>query len=322
MRAPAPRYVLPNDLPAAPDLAAAAEAWLVHLDAERRLARATVEAYGRALAQCLRFLGPHLGGLVDLAALRGLAAADLRAFLAARRNHGVTARSLALAHAALGSFARFLVRTGRGDLPALALVAPPKPPKTLPRPLAVAQARALAAGDHRAGESRPDWALARDAAILTLLYGCGLRIGEALSLTRRDAPLERESFVVTGKGGRSRMLPAIPAVRAALGAYVAACPYPLPPDGPLFLGEKGGALDPRIVQRAVAAARGALGLPPNATPHALRHSFATHLLARGGDLRAIQDLLGHVSLSTTQRYTAVDAGQLLAAFESAHPRAR
>jgi integrase/recombinase XerC len=207
-------------------------------------------------------------------------------------------------------------------MPSVGLVRAPKTRRSLPRPLPVPQARALVTGDWRAGEERDPWVLARDEAVLALLYGCGLRIAEALSLTRAHVAGQRDSLTVTGKGGKTRMVPLIPVVRSAIHAYLRDVPFPLAPDEPLFRGEKGGPLSPRIVQRVVEQARGALGLPPSATPHALRHSFATHLLARGGDLRAIQELLGHASLSTTQVYTGVDTSHLLAAYEAAHPRAR
>jgi integrase/recombinase XerC len=173
----------------------------------------------------------------------------------------------------------------------------------------------------RAGEDRPDWVLARDAAVLALLYGAGLRIGEALSLTRKEAPNGRDMISITGKGRKTRGVPILPQVSRLIDLYIEACPWPLPADGPLFVGQKGGALSPRIIQLAVERMRGALGLPVSATPHALRHSFATHLLARGGDLRTIQELLGHASLSTTQVYTAVDMNRLMASYRAAHPRA-
>jgi integrase/recombinase XerC len=315
-------FVLPVDLPAARDLREAADAWLSYLRGERRLADKTLEMYGRTFAQFLRFYAGYHGGPPALADVAGADVAALRAFLAARRNDGAAPRTLAIAHSTLRSFSRFLVRTGRGDMPSVGLLRAPKAPRALPRPLAPRAAIELARQDYRVGEAREAWVLARDAAVLTLLYGCGLRISEALSLTRAEAPLDRDALTVTGKGRKTRMVPVIPAVRSALGEYLRLVPVVLASDGPLFIGEKGGPLSPRIVQRLVEQARGALGLPSSATPHALRHSFATHLLARGGDLRAIQELLGHASLSTTQVYTAVDASRLLAAYTAAHPRAR
>jgi integrase/recombinase XerC len=313
---------IPPDLPVRADLRQALDGWLRHLGAERRLAASTLEIYRRAAVELARFLAAHLGGPPSLADLRALGPGDLRGFLAERRKAGAGPRTLALALSALRSFARFLARSGQGDIPALGLVASPRTPRALPRPVPPGDAVALVRQRHRDGEPREAWVIARDAAVLALLYGCGLRISEALSLTRAEAPLERDTVTITGKGGKTRMVPVIPAVRAALADYLAALPAPLPLGGPLFVGEKGGPLSPRIVQRVVERARGALGLPPSATPHALRHSFATHLLGRGGDLRAIQELLGHASLSTTQVYTAVDQARLLAAYAAAHPRAR
>jgi integrase/recombinase XerC len=206
---------------------------------------------------------------------------------------------------------------------ALSAVRGPKVGRTLPRPLSASTAVALTNPDLRAGEAREPWVLARDAAVLALLYGSGLRISEALGLRRRDAPVAGvDAVTVIGKGQKTRSVPVIAPVRSAVETYLAACPYALTPEGPLFVGARGGPLSARVVQLAVASLRGALGLPESATPHALRHSFATHLLARGGDLRGIQELLGHSSLSTTQLYTQVDAARLLAAFDAAHPRAR
>jgi integrase/recombinase XerC len=219
------------------------------------------------------------------------------------------------------SFARYLERNGKGKVAALAAVRTPKLPKSLPKPLPASAAKQMTDADLRAGEDREQWVLARDAAVLGLCYGCGLRISEALGLKRKDTEGGRDALTVTGKGNKTRMVPLLPQVANLIAAYVAICPYDLPPDGPLFLGARGGPLSPRIVQLAMARLRGALGLPDSATPHALRHSFATHLLARGGDLRAIQELLGHASLSTTQIYTAVDAERLLDVYASAHPRA-
>jgi len=309
-------------VPATPDLNQAVETWLGALATERRLSAKTIEAYGRDMRQFLGFLAPHLGGPVSFDAFTRLSPADVRGYLARRRAEGIEARSVARALASLRSFARHLGRTGRADVSALLAVRPPKLAKGLPRPLAIGDARRIVDADTRAGDAREPWVLARDAAVLALLYGCGLRISEALSLTRAEAPTERDSLTVTGKGGKARMVPVIPVVRAAVGDYLALVPFALAPGDALFRGEKGGALDARIIQRAMAEMRGALGLPASATPHALRHSFATHLLARGGDLRAIQELLGHASLSTTQIYTGVDAARLMAVYQNAHPRAR
>jgi integrase/recombinase XerC len=198
----------------------------------------------------------------------------------------------------------------------------PKIPKTLPKPLTISAALRITAADLREGEARASWIIARDTAVLALLYGAGLRLSEALALKRGDVRPDADALVVTGKGNKTRMVPILPQVAEAIAEYTTICPFQLPPDGPLFVGERGGPLSPRIVQLAMARLRGALGLPDSATPHALRHSFATHLLERGGDLRAIQELLGHASLSTTQIYTAVDTERLLKVYASAHPRAR
>ncbi|ACL55291.1 tyrosine recombinase XerC [Methylobacterium nodulans] len=311
----------PDLLLGAPDLREAAAAWLAVLKTERRFSENTVEAYGRDLRQFLAHLA-RSGAAPDIPALVALKPRDLRAFMAARRAEGVSGRSLMRALAALRSFARHLDREGHGTVSALSAVRSPKVERRLPRPLPVAAAVAMASPDIRAGEDRPDWVLARDAAVLALLYGAGLRIGEALGIRRKDAPVgDIDTLTILGKGQKTRMVPVIAPVQAAVADYLAVCPHPLPPDGPLFVGQKGGPLSPRIVQLAVASLRGALGLPDSATPHALRHSFATHLLARQGDLRAIQDLLGHASLATTQVYTKVDSARLLSAFDAAHPRA-
>jgi integrase/recombinase XerC len=304
-----------------PELAAELARWLRQLGSERQLSPKTVEAYGRDAAQLLRFLSSHLGGRVTLSSLSRLKPLDVRAFMAARRADGINSRSLMRMLAGVRSFARFLARNGKTTVSALSAVRGPKLAKTLPRPLAIDSAKQLATIEIRAGEDRAPWILARDAAAFTLLYGCGLRISEALGLARKDISDGTDSIRVKGKGGKLRMVPVLPQVKDAIAAYVGACPYELAPDGPLFVGARGGALSPRIVQLAMARLRGALGLPETATPHALRHSFATHLLSRGGDLRAVQELLGHASLSTTQIYTAVDAQRLLEAYRNAHPRA-
>jgi integrase/recombinase XerC len=303
-----------------PQVAAEIARWLEHLGAERRMSPKTVEAYRRDVLQFLAFLAQHLGGAPSLKALAALKPADIRAFLAARRNAGIGSRSLMRSLAGLRAFGRFLERGGKGKVGALAAVRAPKIAKTLPRPLAVEAAKDVADPDSAAGDGREPWIHARDAAVLALLYGCGLRIAEALGLLRGDIGA-RDALTVMGKGRKQRMVPLIRPVAKLIDAYIALCPFDLPDAGPLFVGAKGGPLSPRLVQLAMARLRGALGLPETATPHALRHSFATHLLARGGDLRAIQELLGHASLSTTQIYTAVDAERLIEAYRSAHPRA-
>jgi integrase/recombinase XerC len=310
-------------LPGAPEVGREMQAWLRSLAGERRLSPKTIEAYARDLRQFLIFLTDHLGNPPDLASLVRLKPLDVRAFMAARRREGVESRTLMRQLAALRSFGRHLEREGHGAISALAAIRGPRLGKGLPKPLPAAAARAMTDADTRAGDPRADWILARDAAVLALLYGAGLRIAEALGISREDAPVgATESVTVLGKGGKTRSVPVIEAVRRAIEAYVEQCPYPLPAKGPLFVGARGGPLSPRIIQLAVAGLRGALGLPDTATPHALRHSFATHLLARGGELRSIQELLGHASLSTTQIYTQVDSARLMAAYDAAHPRAR
>ena len=306
--------------PIAPKVAAEIESWLRHLGDERRMSPKTVEAYRRDVHQFLGFLAEHLGGAPSLKELAALAPADVRAFLAARRAKGIGSRSLMRTLAGVRGFARFLERNGKGKVGALAAVRAPKIGKTLPRPLSVAAAKSMTDPDLAAGDEREPWLAARDAAVLGLLYGGGLRISEALGLKRTDFG-SRDTVTVTGKGRKERMVPVLPQVAKLIADYVALCPYNLPQDGPLFVGAKGGPLSARVVQLSMARLRGALGLAETATPHALRHSFATHLLARGGDLRSIQELLGHASLATTQIYTEVDAERLIEAYRSAHPRA-
>jgi integrase/recombinase XerC len=309
-----------SEFAAAPEVCTEITRWLGYLAAERRMSAKTLEAYRRDVGQFLGFLAEHLGGAPTLKRLARLTPADIRAFMAARRSDGVGNRSLMRVLAGTRSFARFLERNGKGKVAALTAVRSPKLPRTLPKPLAVSAATQITDTGLRKGETREPWVTARDAAVLALLYGSGLRISEALGLKRRDAT-GADALTVTGKGNKARMVPVLPQVSKLIADYIALCPYDLPPDGPLFVGARGGPLSPRIVQLAMEWLRGALGLPDSATPHALRHSFATHLLSRGGDLRAIQELLGHASLSTTQIYTAVDSERLLEVYASAHPRA-
>jgi integrase/recombinase XerC len=310
-------------LPAAPDLAEKILGWLRGLALERDLSPKTVEAYGRDLRQFLVFLAERRGAPPSVTDFVTVSPPDLRAFLARRRAEEIQSRSLMRALAALRSFARRLERDGAGRASAFFALRAPRLAKSLPKPLSPDNAKAMTDPDLRADEPREAWILARDAAVIALLYGAGLRIAEALSLRRNDAPIgENDAVTVIGKGRKLRTAPVIAPVRAAIEAYLKACPYALKPEGPLFIGARGGELSPRVIQLAVARLRGALGLPESATPHALRHSFATHLLARGGDLRTIQELLGHASLSTTQIYTAVDGARLMEAYRSAHPRAR
>ena len=311
----------PERFSAAPEIAGEAAAWFRALSAERRASPHTIDGYARDISVFLEFLTDHLGARPDAAALKALQPADLRAFLAKRRNDGLEARSLLRALAALRGFMRFLEKKGMARTDVFGAVRAPKKPHSLPKALTVADARDLIDPEQRAGEARAPWVIARDAAVLALLYGVGLRISEALSIPRAKAPVGGvDRVTITGKGGKTRTLPVIEPVRRAIEDYLAICPYELA-NGPLFVGARGGPLSPRIVQLAVQRLRGALGLSDSATPHALRHSFATHLLGRGGDLRTIQELLGHASLSTTQIYTAVDKQRLLDAYRSAHPRA-
>ncbi|WP_116652563.1 tyrosine recombinase XerC [Pelagibacterium sediminicola] len=290
--------------------------WLAELSAIRRLSPKTVEAYTRDLDQLMAFLSGHIGGTVDLSDLKDLRAADLRAFLAARRRDGIGSSSLARGLSGIKSFFAHLERNGVMALEALSVIRTPKRPATLPKALTVTEAKsAIDTVDNL--EERP-WVAARDTAVIALCYGAGLRISEALALTRRD--LDGQSLRVVGKGGRVRLVPLIAAVRDAITQYLKLCPFALSASEPMFRGVKGGPLSPRLVQIRLQALRSALGLPASATPHALRHSFATHLLGRGGDLRAIQELLGHASLSTTQIYTHVDTERLLEAYAKAHPR--
>jgi len=296
--------------------------WLAYLRSERRLSPKTQEAYGRDVRQLLVFLGEHWGTTVTLQRFAALEASDVRAFMASRRADDIGSRSLMRALAGLRSFGRFLEQDGSGRLGALAAIRAPKVGKSLPKPIGIVTAKRLTEADLRAGEDRESWIWARDAAVMALLYGSGLRISEALGLKRRDVPLpgQGDVLVVTGKGNKTRMVPVLQNVLELIQDYVAMCPHPLPADGPIFVGARGGPLKARIIQLTMARLRGALGLPDSATPHALRHSFATHLLSRGGDLRAIQELLGHASLSTTQIYTGIDTERLFEVYRTAHPR--
>ena len=309
---------------AADDVVRAARGWQAWLATERRSSPHTFAAYERDLAAFLAFMTEHLGAPPDLAALSGLRAADFRSWLASRAQTSLARSSTARALAVIRSFFRHLDRSGKASNGAIGTVRTPKLPATVPRP--VTQDDALALIDAAPSHARADWIGKRDAALFTLLYGCGLRIAEALSLNRTDVrslcDRTGDSLVVTGKGRKQRMVPVLPQVSAAIADYLAACPFGDGGNGPLFVGARGERLQAGVVQRAMRVLRRALGLPENATPHALRHSFATHLLEGGGDLRTIQELLGHASLSTTQRYTKVDAAKILSAFAKAHPRAR
>ena len=295
--------------------------WLEHLAKERRASPRTVEAYAFAGGRYINFLEQHRGEALSLAAMGTLTAGEVRAWLAYLRqgDKPLSPRSLSQSLSAIRTFHRFLDR--RMDTPnaAIALVRGPRVRPGAPRPVTEDQARGMMA-EPSLDPEREDWEASRDEAVLTLLYGCGLRISEALSLKRSDAPLP-ESLRILGKGSKTRIVPVLPAVREAIDVYLADVPFVLSPDEPLFRAKRGGPLSPRHVQATVQKLRGRLGLPDSATPHALRHSFATHLLGAGADLRSIQELLGHASLSTTQRYTEVDAEALLSAYAKAHPHA-
>lgn len=307
-----------GELDLADDLRRAARDWLAHLAHERGMAAATITAYERDLRQFLGWLKVRLGHVPTLGDVRQLDQRTFRAFLTARRKDGVESRSLARTLSALRHLFRWLEAEDIVASEAIFRVARPKVPHSVPKPLTREKAKALVDDTMAAGL---DWIAARDLAVLLLLYGSGLRISEALGLTVRDAPTGlRDTLRIMGKGGKERVVPVIPIARQAIERYLTLCPYPQAPADPLFLGAKGGPLSPRIIQLAVARSREALGLPETATPHALRHSFATHLLAAGADLRQIQELLGHASLSTTQIYTEVDRDRLLAVYDAAHPR--
>ncbi|WP_113447420.1 tyrosine recombinase XerC [Rhizobium cremeum] len=301
------------------DLLAERAAWLQGLAAERRLSENTLDAYERDTRQFLTFLTGHLGGPARIRDIKELRPADLRAFLAYRRKQGSGSRSLGRHLAGLRSFLRHLERRGLVNAAGAGAVRSPKQPKSLPKPLSDSQALAVVSRDAQMHEE--PWVAARDAAVLTLLYGCGLRISEALALMPADFGERTTALRITGKGNKTRLVPLLPAVTEAVATYIKLCPYHLAPYEPIFRGARGGKLQPAIIQREMQRLRSALGLPDTATPHALRHSFATHLLGGGGDLRTIQELLGHASLSTTQVYTGVDAARLLDVYDRAHPRA-
>jgi integrase/recombinase XerC len=293
--------------------------WLASIAGERRLSPKTVEAYERDTRQFFTFMTGHAGGPTKLADVASLRPADLRGFLASRRNEGAGARTLGRGLAGIRSFLRYLEKQGLANATGARAVRSPKQPKSLPKPLAASQALTVIHADAQLAEE--PWIAARNAAVLTLLYGSGLRISEGLALTPDDLAPGTKTLRITGKGGKTRLVPLLPAALEAVSEYKRLCPYRLNPDQPIFRGAKGGVLQQGIIQREMQKMRSALGLPETATPHALRHSFATHLLAGGGDLRSIQELLGHSSLSTTQIYTAVDTNRLLDIYDRAHPRA-
>jgi integrase/recombinase XerC len=302
------------------DLQSARQAWLTMLAKERRLSPETVEAYERDSRQFLQFLTGHCGGPPGLKDIASLRASDLRGFLAYRRTGGAGARTLGRGLAGIRSLLRFLERRGLANAAGAAALRAPRQPKSLPKPLTASDARRVVSADDQLADE--PWIAARNAAVLTLLYGSGLRISEALAITGAELSGPGDSVLrVTGKGGKTRLAPVLPVGLTAVAEYRKLCPYHLDPKGLLFRGARGGPLNPAIIQREMKKMRSALNLPDTATPHALRHSFATHLLGRGGDLRTIQELLGHASLSTTQVYTGVDTARLLEIYDAAHPRA-
>jgi len=307
--------------PAEPAVIAAIEDWRDWLIHERRASPNTTQAYSHDLAAFLGFVANHIGyspGLRDLADLRST---DFRGYLAKRGADGLSRTSTARAVSTLRGFYRFLERRGLAANSAIGALRTPKVPKSVPKALSQEDAKDVVA----AMDAIEPWVAKRDTALMLLLYGCGLRIGEALGLNRADAPernLETDSMTVTGKGGKQRVVPVLPVVASAVADYLDACPFDPGGDGPLFVGVRGKRLNAGVVQRRMREVRRLLNLPESATPHALRHSFATHLLADGGDLRTIQELLGHDTLSTTQRYTDVDVERLSSIYDNAHPRAR
>jgi len=309
--------------PLSPELADWIKRWLRHLETERGLATKTIEAYERDLRQFALFLSGHQGETAGVPMLQELHVRDFRSFLAQRRAKGASSRSLARTLSAIRGFFRFLERREVINNQAVLAVQMPKIPHSIPKPLSEEKAEKLINGaDLGQRHNAPDWIEARDAAVLVLLYGAGLRISEALGLNVCDAPTKlRDVLRIKGKGGKERIVPVLPLAIEAVERYLTLCPYGQTPDSPLFLGEKGRRLSPRVIQLLIQRLRGALGLPDNATPHSLRHSFATHLLGNGGDLREIQELLGHAKLSTTQVYTEVNKTHLLKTYLDAHPRA-
>lgn len=300
-----------------PTTAQALENWLNWLRHEKRASPLTLEAYERDVRDFLSFIAGHIGGDPQLNDLEGLRAADFRAYLAHRRQEGLAATSIRRVLSSIRSFYKRQERDGFLHNPYLKTLKTPKAGSRLPRPLAKGDMKTLL--EQSADTKEPVWVRYRDTAVLTLLYGCGLRIGETLGLNYEDRPTDTIMTLI-GKGNKERMVPVLPAVREAIEQYLSHCPIHLEAGGPLFVGRQGRRLSPRIIQLKMQSLRRALNLPETATPHALRHSFASHLLANGSDLRSIQELLGHASLSTTQRYTDIDAEKLLAVYDKAHPK--
>lgn len=307
----------------AQDVTDAIADWNRWLESERRASEHTADAYRRDLSAFFTFLNEHLGDAPGLKDLQDLKPADFRSYLARRSAQGLARTSIARAMSTLRNFFRFLDRTGKVHNPSIDAVRTPKTPSSIPKALTPDDAIAAVKA---AGEMQDEpWLAKRDMAIMLLLYGCGLRIGEALGLNGKDVGSEKSkdgTLRVVGKGNKERIVPVLPIIADAIAAYRESCPHTITADDPLFVGSRGARLNAGVVQRQVRKVRALLGLSDSATPHAFRHSFATHLLAKGGDLRTIQELLGHASLSTTQRYTAVDEEKLRTVYEDAHPRAR
>jgi integrase/recombinase XerC len=301
-----------------PALRDALEGWLASTAALNGTSENTTKAYQADVAGFLAFMTVHHGGAQGLGPISQISVSDMRAWMASERGRGVAARSLARSLSAVKTFYCWFAEREGFEPTAVLSTRAPKFQKKLPRPLAEDAARAMI--DTVELQAAEPWVAARDMAVMTLLYGCGLRISEALGLCGRDVPLP-QTLRILGKGGKERVVPVIPQACDAVAAYLRQCPYPVEPDAPLFRGVRGGALNPRAIQKVTEAARLQLGLPATATPHAMRHSFATHLLSAGGDLRAIQELLGHASLSTTQTYTAVDTARLMEVYDRTHPKA-
>lgn len=302
------------------ELAAHFRRWQDYISHEKRLSDNTASAYQRDVRQFFQHLTGYLGAPPSLKDVAGLKPVDLRGFLASRRKGGAQARTLARSLSGIRSFIRYLERHHMADSAGLKATNAPKLPKKLPKPLAISQAMAVTDKNLQLDDS--PWICARDAACMALMYGSGLRIGEALALTREQFSIGDQSALrIKGKGNKTRMVPLLGVVRQSVEEYLSLCPFVVATDEPIFRGAKGGVLNPAIIQKQMRKLRGALGLAQTATPHALRHSFATHLLASGGDLRSIQELLGHASLSTTQLYTGVDTAELLKVYDKAHPRA-
>ena len=307
-----------NSLQLSAGMRDALQLWLQGMRALDGASEHTITAYGHDVGQFLGFLAGHHGGSAGLRQLADVTQSDMRAWMAWERAAGLGSRSLARKSSSIKSFARWLAERDGFDISAILATRAPRFSRKLPRPLSTDAARDVL--DIAALQTREDWTGLRDTAVLTLLYGCGLRVSEALGLVGRDAPL-REALRIHGKGGKERMVPVLPVAQQAVAAYLAACPHPKAPDAALFRGARGGPLNRRHIAKVMEQARMQLGLPATATPHALRHSFATHLLGAGGDLRAIQELLGHASLQSTQVYTAVDPGRLMEIYHASHPRA-